>query len=213
MLVAGQQSIRAQRQRTELPSAEDPGEAAAKSLLARIEEFAGQLAVAPVQKSVAERLNVARELTSVIGYLVEGFGDLRRSSHALRRYPEVAPVRDQVLAALDMLFGLTAEAVDTRQPAAIERLREQSRSHGSLVEQAREGCVRAIAALDGDEAAVARRTALLKMLGDFDLITWIVHRLAKLLETVALVHTACERRACRQTNRTDKTAPHDAAPH
>ena len=155
------------------------------ALAARIDDFAGQLALASLQRSVAERLNVAREMISVVGYLVDSYAQLRHSLAILRPFSGTEQVCEQVLGAIDSLLTAAIRAVDTRQPDAISRLREQSRRHGELVEQTRAKCVRGAAADEVGKSAIAQRTAVLKVLGDFDLITWIVHRLSKLLEQFA----------------------------
>ncbi len=154
-------------------------------LLERIEQYTTQLTLAPVGRTAAEHLNLAREATSIIGYLGESFTQLRNSLVDLRRFPVTNQVRSQVLTALDALFGAAVEAVDARQPAAIARLREQSRRHSELVQQTRQSCAAGSAADELGDTAVAQRTTVLKVMGDFELVTWIVHRLSKLLEQLA----------------------------
>lgn len=154
-------------------------------LLQRIEQYMMQLSLSPLRRAAAERLNLSREATSIIGYLGESFAQLRNSLADLQRFPATSDVRAQVLAALDALFGAAVEAIDTRQPAAIARLREQSRRHSELVENTRQSCAAGSAADELGPPAVAQRTIVLKVMGDFELVTWIVHRLSKLLEQLA----------------------------
>ena len=179
------ESVQAYRGGSESADVEDQRDANYVALMTRIEEFAGQLALVPLQKSAAERLSVSREIISVVGYLAESYAQFRHSMEALDRFPDTAKVREQVLAALDALFSAAVTAIDTRTPEAIARLREQSRSHSAVVEQTRESCVRGAAADTIGEPAVAQGTAVLKVLADFELITWIVHRLSKLLDQIA----------------------------
>ncbi len=121
-------------------------------------------------------------MTAVVGYIAESYVQLRQSHRELRHAAETGFVREQVLGALEALLGVAALACDTRRPETIEMLREQSRSHSQLVAQARESCVRGEGSEQTGERAVAQQTAVLKLLADFELITWIVHRLSKLLE-------------------------------
>jgi phosphate:Na+ symporter len=179
LLVSLQSSVRAHRAGTDTSEIEDQRAADYAMLTARIDEYAAQLSSLPLQKSVAARLNATRELTSLVGYLAESYVQLRHSHRALRQFPGTQAVRDQILAALEVLLGAAATAVDTLQPQAITRLREQSRSHGELIEQARSS---------GDGAAsggIALRAAIQKLLADFELTTWILHRISKLLDQLA----------------------------
>jgi phosphate:Na+ symporter len=185
LLASLQASVRTHRAGTDSGEVEDRRAADYAVLTTRIEESAGQLATAALPKPVAERLNIARELTAIVDYIAEGYVQLRQSHRALRHFPGTADVRDKVLASTESLFGAAATAVDTHQPEAIAKLREQSRSHSELVEQTRESCVRGAASDEIGEKGVAQRTATLKLLADFELITWTVHRLAKLLERFA----------------------------
>ncbi len=185
LLASIEASVRTHRAGTDTSEVEDRRAADYATLTRRIEDYAGQLAVLPVQKSVAQRLNVAREATAVVGYLAEAYVQLRQSHRALRQFPGTEEVREQVLTALEALFAAAVQAVDTRQPEAIAHLREQSRRHSAIVDQARESCIRGAAADDVGALAVAERSAMLKLLADFELITWIIHRLSKLLEPLA----------------------------
>ncbi|HEY4311470.1 MAG TPA: Na/Pi symporter [Pirellulales bacterium] len=182
LLASLRQSVEAHRAGTDNSAVEDQRAIDYALLARRIDDYAAQLATAPLQKSVAERLNVARELTAVVGYLEAAYAQARSSHHALRRFPGTEAVRDQVLSALDALLAAAIVAVDTRQAAAITQLREQSRYHSALVEPARQSCVRGTADEQPGEHVVAQRAATLKLLADFELITWMIHRLAKLLE-------------------------------
>jgi phosphate:Na+ symporter len=180
LLSSLQSSVRAHRAGTDTSDVEDQRAADYAALTARIDEYAAQLSTLPLQKSVAARLNVTRELTALVGYLAESYVQLRHSHRALRKFPGTERVRDPILAALEVLLGTAATAVDTRQPAAITRLREQSRSHGELIEQARSfGDGMPIDSL-GD--GIARRAATQKLLTDFELSTWIMHRISKVLD-------------------------------
>ncbi len=185
LLTSLQSSVRAHRADTDTSDVEDQRTADYAALTARIEDYAGQLSTCPLQKSVAERLNVTRELTALVGYLAESYVQLRHSHRALRQFPGTESVRDQVLGALEILLGTAATAVDTRQPAAITRLREQSRSHSMLIEQAHSSCEHGAAAEDHRDEAIARRIATQKLLADFELTTWIIHRVSKLLDQLA----------------------------
>ena len=73
LLASIEASVRTHRAGTDTSEVEDRRAADYATLTRRIEDYAGQLAVLPVQKSVAQRLNVAREATAVVGYLAEAY--------------------------------------------------------------------------------------------------------------------------------------------
>jgi len=171
-------SVQAHRAGTDSGIVEDQRAADYATLAMRIEEFAAQVALAPLQRSVVDRLNIAREMTAVVGYVAETYVQLRQSHRELRQVADTEALRDRVLASLETLLDAAAAAADTRQPAAIAALREQSRRHSQLVEETRQACV--VGAVP--DGAAVERAAMLKLLGDFELMTWIIHRLAKLLE-------------------------------
>jgi phosphate:Na+ symporter len=184
-LASVQASAQALRQGHESAANAEQREADCRALMARIDDFAGQLALVPLEQSASERLNVAREIASVVSYVAESYSQLRRSLEAIERFAGTAQVREQVLSALDALLGAAVTAVDTRGADAIARLRQQSRSHSAPVEKTRESCVRGAAADELGDLAVAQRTAVLKVLADFELITWVMHRLSKLLDQIS----------------------------
>ncbi|HVU86251.1 MAG TPA: Na/Pi symporter [Pirellulales bacterium] len=182
LLTSLQCSVRTHRAGTDTSDVEDQRAADYAALTARIDEYAAQLSTRPLQKSVAQRLNATRELTALVGYLAESYVQLRHSHRALRHFPDTAAIRDQILAALELLLGIAATAVDTRQPAAIAHLREQSRSRSVLIEQARLASVSGATGDDTRNSRIAERTATQKLLADFELSTWIIHRISKLLD-------------------------------
>ena len=185
LLASMQASVQSYRQDRESDLVEDQRRLGLSSLDDADRGLCGAIGLVELPKSVADRLTVARELASVVGYVAESYSQLRRSLEAIGRFSGTAQVREQVLDALDALLGAAVTAVNTRSTDAIARLRERSRSHSTLVEQTRESCVRGATADELGELAVAQRTAVLKVLADFELITWVMHRLSKLLDQVA----------------------------
>jgi phosphate:Na+ symporter len=145
-------------------------------LASAIDGFTSELAREPLSAPLVERLHRAREELAVIGYLEETVNQLGQSLADLTATPEAGPIVTQLRASARSLLDNAIQAATTREGPLIERLLEQCRRHGPVLEEIHRH-YDSQAATGGPAA----RTALLKVMGDFEQLAWVLRRLAKIL--------------------------------
>jgi phosphate:Na+ symporter len=151
-----------------------------EALTERIEEFAAQLATHPLAERQAARLSRLREELAVVGYAEEAVRDLVAAVEAVgdRRHAEA--VAAPLLPSVGELLDVAAKAAASLDAASIDAVRERSRPRGPFVEQVQPTLVGAL----GEDTPAARQ-AVLQVVTRFELVAWVLHRLAKLLPEIA----------------------------
>jgi phosphate:Na+ symporter len=141
-----------------------------------IDAFATSLASTRMTASSALRLRLLREELTVVGYLVDGLHRLGQSIHDLAAARQENPYPQRLAAAAGQLLDQAVRAAEGHDAATIKQLHDGSGGHGPLLEEIRRHCI-----MQQAEVAASERMILLKSVDQFELISWMVHRLSQLL--------------------------------
>jgi phosphate:Na+ symporter len=141
-----------------------------------IATFAAQLATQPPSPATAHRLNLLREEFTFVTYAKENTHQLCQSLAALDEQPAARPAAERLIGAATHLLDRAVGAARTLDATAIEALRQDAGSRGTLLVNAQRFCWE-----QGNNLPAPARVAVLQAGNDLQMIASIVHHLAKLL--------------------------------
>src|SRR5262245_56121828 len=146
-----------------------------------IERFAVQLATRGTpSEAQAARVQSLRGALSTIRHLEDALADVSVSLRRLGDAPVATAVARDVTTALDDLLRQATAAAEHLVSDEVAALLERTRKRGPLLEGLR-------ATLDAERAALPEdeRLHVAALLNDVEVAVWMVHRLAKILATLA----------------------------
>jgi phosphate:Na+ symporter len=141
-----------------------------------ITAFISSLASAPLSPASASRLGIFREELVIVSYLAEGMHNLGQTLGSLASIPGESGYFHRLVEAVGQLLHTAAHAADALDAGGIGQLREESRGHGPLVQEVHQFCL-----AQSETAPASEKATLLKAANQFELLAWILHRLAKVL--------------------------------
>jgi len=162
-----------------LPNSSDttPHLEAATQLGATIEAFATELAGQPRSPRTANRLDLLRQELGLLGYLRDTLHQLGQLLTHLRAQPPLPATSQALATATDHLLVAAVAAAKTYDASQIEPLREATRRHGPQIDRVQQLCSTA-----AETVAPHARAPLMQARDDFQMVVWLLHRLAKVLQ-------------------------------
>jgi phosphate:Na+ symporter len=146
-------------------------------LAARIERFQHELMNFQLGSAEMERLTRLQGRLSLIVYIEDSLRTLHASTLTIPRSGSLADLLSTFIEGLDFVLLTAIDALETKDPTAIDLLFEVTSDRGDLVERMRNDF------LSGSGASSSDRAVLLQVTSVFERIVWMMHRLARLMDT------------------------------
>lgn len=149
-------------------------------LAAAIDAFAIELATKSLSAEAASRLNLLREELAFAGYLKDRTHEFATTLRPLLAVPAVEPFASRLLTTAKQLLNSAAAVAKSHDAAALSILRESTRTRGETIAQVQQSLLQ-----EAQSFPPASRTALMQLVDDLQMIAWLLHRLAKVMEDLA----------------------------
>jgi phosphate:Na+ symporter len=149
-------------------------------LVSAIDTFAIELATKSLAAEEAGRLNLLREELAFAGYLKDRTHEFATTLRPLLAVPAVEPFASRMLTTAQQLLNTAATVAKSHDAAALASLRESTRTRGETIAQVQQSLLQ-----EAQSLPPASRTALMQLVEDLQMIAWLLHRLTKVLESLA----------------------------
>jgi phosphate:Na+ symporter len=145
-------------------------------LAGRIEHFQHELMNFKLGSAEMERVTRLQGRLSLIVYIEDSLRTLHASTESVPREGSLADLVATFIEGLDFVLLTAVDAIETKDPAAVEMFAGITSDRGDLVERIRNDF------FAGTEINSSDRAVLLQVTSVFERIVWMAHRFAGLVE-------------------------------
>jgi phosphate:Na+ symporter len=146
-------------------------------LAGRIEHFQHELMNFKLGSAEMERLTRLQGRLSLIVYIEDSLKTLHASTESIPHHASLVDLVSTFIEGLDFILMTGVDAIETKDPMAIQMFSGITSDRGDIVERIRNDF------FAGSDVDAADRAVLLQVTSVFERIVWMAHRLAGLVET------------------------------